>query len=98
MNLRLLMMLHVNVATPQNIGAVPHGTRRTAPLSGGDFEGPSLRGTVLPGGSADWLLLPADGGLEMDLRLTLPTHVGALLFVKSFGLRHRTPQTIAGIR
>ena len=35
MNTRLLMMLHVKVATPQNIGAVPHGTRRTAPLSGG---------------------------------------------------------------
>ena len=25
MNTRLLMMLHVTVATPQNIGAVPHG-------------------------------------------------------------------------
>jgi len=56
MNTRLLMMLHVNVATPQNIGAVPHGTRRTSPIMGGDFEGSRLRGTVLPGGSADWLL------------------------------------------
>ena len=50
MNTRLLMTLRVTVAAPQNIGAVPHGTRRTAPLSGGSFEGPRLRGTVLPGG------------------------------------------------
>jgi hypothetical protein len=39
MNTRLLMMLSVIVATPQNIGAVPHGTRRIVPISGGDFEG-----------------------------------------------------------
>src|SRR5437879_13878073 len=77
MNTRLLMMMHVNVATPQNIGAVPHGTRRTAPLSGGDFEGPRLRGTLLPGGSADWLLLRADDVLEMELRVTLRPAAGA---------------------
>jgi hypothetical protein len=58
MNTRLLMLLHVIVATPQNIGTVPHGSRRTAPLIGGDFEGPGLRGTVLPGGSADFRTLP----------------------------------------
>ena len=97
MNTRLLMMLHVNVATPQNIGAVPHGTRRTAPLSGGDFQGPRLRGTVLPGGSADWLLLRADGVLEMDLRVTLRTDDGALISMKSFGLRHGPPEVMAAI-
>ena len=56
MNTRLLMMMHVKVAAVLNIGAVPHGTRRTAPLGGGTFEGPRLRGTILPG-SADWQLL-----------------------------------------
>ena len=91
------MMLHVNVATPQNIGAVPHGTRRTAPLSAGDFEGPRLRGTVLPGGSADWLLLRADGVLEMDLRVTLRTDDGALISMRSFGLRHGPPEVMAAI-
>ena len=49
MNTRLLMTMHAKVGTPLNIGAVPHGTRRTAPLSGGTFEGPRLRGTILPG-------------------------------------------------
>ena len=97
MNTRLLMTLRVKVATPQNIGAVPHGTRRTALLSGGDFEGPRLRGTVLPGGSADWLLLRADGVLEMDLRVTLRTDDGALISMRSFGMRHGPPDVIAAI-
>ena len=97
MNTRLLMTLRVTVAAPQNIGAVPHGTRRTAPLMGGEFEGPRLRGTVLPGGSADWLLLRADGVLEMDLRATLRTDDGALISMRSFGLRHGPPDVIAAI-
>jgi len=97
MNTRLLMRLQVKVPPPQAIGAVPLGTRRTAPLSGGTFEGPRLRGTVLPGGSADWLLLRADGVLEMDLRATLRTDDGALISMRSFGLRHGPPEVIAAL-
>ena len=97
MNTRPLMTLHVSVAPPQNIGAVPLGTRRTAPIGGGRFDGPRLRGTVLPEGSADWLLLRADGVLELDLRATLRTDDGALISMKSFGLRHGPPDVIAAI-
>src|SRR5262245_45351051 len=97
MNTRLLMTLRVPVAAPQNIGAVPHGTRRTAPLMGGSFEGPRLRGRVLPGGSADWQLLRADGVLELDLRATLQADDGALIWMKSFGFRHGPPNVMAAI-
>jgi hypothetical protein len=97
MKTRLLMTLHVIVAPPQNVGAVPHGTRRVAPISGGVFDGSRLRGTVLPGGSADWLLLRADGVLELDLRATLQTDDGALISMRSFGLRHGPPDVIAAI-
>jgi hypothetical protein len=96
MNTRLLMMMHVRVATVLNVGAVPHGTRRIAALSGGTFEGPRLRGTILPG-SADWQLLRSDGVLEMDLRFTLETHDGALISMVSFGLRHGSPEVIAAL-
>jgi Protein of unknown function (DUF3237) len=97
MNTRPLMTLQVSVATPQNVGAVPHGARRIAPISGGVFEGPRLRGTVLPGGSADWLLVRADDVLEMDLRVTLRTDDGALISMRSFGMRHGPPDVIAAI-
>jgi Protein of unknown function (DUF3237) len=94
---RLLMTLRVGMSSPQNIGAVPHGTRRTVPLTGGDFDGPRLRGTVVPQGSADWLLLRSDGVLELDLRATLLTHDGALISLRSFGLRHGPPEVMAAI-
>lgn len=97
MNTRPLMVLRVNVAPPQTIGTVPHGTRRTAPLSGGDFEGPRLKGIVLPEGSADWLLLRSDGVLELDLRATLKTDDGALISMRSFGLRHGPPDVMAAM-
>ena len=97
MDTRLLMTLRVNVAAPQNIGTVPLGTRRAVPLTGGTFEGPRLRGAVVSGGSADWLLLRAAGVLEMDLRVTLQTDDGALISMRSFGLRHGPPEVIAAI-
>ena len=97
MNTRLLMRMHVKVGTLLNIGAVPHGTRRTAPLSGGTFEGPRLRGTIVTGVSADWQLLRSDGVLEMDLRFTLRTDDGALISMSAFGLRHGPPDVIAAI-
>src|SRR5258706_8960594 len=85
MDSRLLMTLQVAVVGPQKIGAVPHGTRVTAPIASGQFEGPRLRGKVLPGGG-DWTLLRADGVLELDLRLTLETDDGALIHIASFRL------------
>jgi Protein of unknown function (DUF3237) len=96
MNTRLLMMMHVNVATVLNVGAVPHGVRRTAPVRGGTFDGPRLRGTILPA-STDWQLLRSDGVLEMDLRFTLQTDDGALISMRSFGLRHGPPDVIAAL-
>src|SRR5215470_6787857 len=72
MNSRPLMTVRITAAPPQQLGAVPHGTRSMVPVTGGDFEGPRLRGKVLPGGG-DWLLLRSDGVLELDLRITLET-------------------------
>src|SRR6516164_9619253 len=96
MNGRRLMILQVAIAGPQKIGAVPHGTRITAPIASGSFEGPLLRGRVLPGGG-DWTLLRGDGVLELDLRLTLETDDGALIHMTSFGLRHGPPEVIAAL-
>jgi len=96
MNHRPLMTLEVVVAPPQQIGAVPHGTRATASITSGRFEGERLRGTVL-GGGGDWTLLRGDGVLELDLRLTLQTDDGALIDLRSFGLRHGPPEVIAAL-
>jgi hypothetical protein len=96
MHSRLLMTMDVAVGDPQKIGALPVGTRVIGPIMGGRFEGPRLRGRILPGGG-DWQLLRNDGVLELDLRVTLETDDGALIHMASFGLRHGPPEVMAAI-
>ena len=96
MSSRPLMTMQVTVAGAQKIGAGPRGVRVTAPIAGGRFEGPRLRGVVLPGGG-DWTLLRPDGVLELDLRVTLETDDGALIHLASFGLRHGPPEVLAAL-
>src|SRR5204863_103187 len=86
MDSRLLMTMQVAIAGAQKIGAVPHGSRVTAPIAGGHFEGPRLRGKVLPGGG-DWVIKRADGVLELDLRITLLVDDGALVHMTFEGIR-----------
>jgi hypothetical protein len=90
------MMLQVNVAPLQKLGAVPHGTRVIAPITGGSFEGPRLRGKVVPGGG-DWTISRSDAVLELDLRITLETDDGALINMSSFGFRHGPPEILAAL-
>src|SRR5205809_2568516 len=97
MDSRLLMTLQVAVLGVQKIGAVPHGTRVTAPIASGHFEGPRLRGKVLAGGG-DWTLLRGDGVLELDLRLTLETDDGALIHMTFDGLRDDGPPVAPYLR
>jgi hypothetical protein len=51
--LELAMTLRVEIAGSLDIGEVGAGLRRVIPITGGSFEGPAIRGVVLPGG-ADW--------------------------------------------
>ena len=96
MNSRPLMTVRIAAAPPEKLGAVPHGHRSIVPVTGGDFEGPRLRGKVLPGGG-DWLLLRSDDVLELDLRITLETDDHALIYMTFQGLRHGPADAIAAL-
>ncbi|PKQ02795.1 MAG: DUF3237 domain-containing protein [Alphaproteobacteria bacterium HGW-Alphaproteobacteria-12] len=56
-------------------GQTPYGQRIYARVSGGSFEGPKLKGRILPGGG-DWALIRSDGVLSIDVRATLETDAG----------------------
>ena len=96
MNSQPLMTVRILAAPSQKIGAIPHGTRLIVPVTGGDFEGPRLRGKVMPGGG-DWLLLRSDAVLELDLRITLETDDRALIHMSFQGLRHGPADVIAAL-
>ena len=90
----LLYEVSVDLEPPQQIGDTGRGTRIIFPLKGGRFEGPRLRGRVVPGG-ADWLLLRADGTGELDVRGMLETDDGALLYVTYRGYVTRVPELVS---
>src|SRR5260370_2144700 len=90
------MTVRLAAAPPEKLGAVPHGIRSIIPVTGGDFEGPQLRGKVLSGGG-DWLLLRDDGVLELDLRITLETTSHPLTQMTFQGLRHTPPHLMLAL-
>jgi hypothetical protein len=81
-----LMTLSLDVASDRaaNIGVVARGRRTIVPIMGGRFSGTQLSGTVMPGG-ADWVILRSDGVMEIDVRITLETHSGALIYLTYTG-------------
>ena len=84
---RPLFRIQIELHPLQVVGATPFGERRVVPVSGGNFEGDRLRGTVLPHAGSDWLLGRADGAFQQDVRLTLATHDGALILMSYRGVR-----------
>jgi Protein of unknown function (DUF3237) len=88
--LTLAMTLRVQVGVPMELGEVPRGRRRIIPILGGTFEGPTIRGKVLPGG-ADWQIVRADGLAELDTRYALQTEQGSLIYIQNAGMRHAPP-------
>jgi len=83
--LEALMTVRGDLKDPIQVGAGPGGTRQIFDVAGGSFEGPRLRGRVLPGGG-DWLLVGADGVGRLDVRITLETDDGAYLYVQYPGV------------
>src|SRR5580765_525933 len=69
------------------LGTTPKGTRKIVPICGGSFEGPAIKGTVLPGGY-DWQLVRSDGVAEIEARYVLKTDDNALITIVNTGLRH----------
>ena len=82
-----LFVMRLNVAYNQTqpIGAVAGGERAIFPVVGGTFEGPRLRGRVLPHG-ADWVIWRSDGAMVIDVRTALETDDGALISMQYVGL------------
>jgi hypothetical protein len=76
-----------------DLGATQHGNRRIIPITGGTFEGPLIKGIIVPGG-ADWQIIRADGVAELEARYTLRSDDGALIYVINKGYRHGPPEAM----
>ena len=90
-NLHFLMSLRFEVDPPQELGEVSGNTRRVVGIKRGSFEGPRLRGEVLPTG-ADWQYTRPDGVVVLEARYILKTDEGDIISVLNRGFRHGSPQ------
>ena len=83
----ILFTYTCTVTRLHDVGATPFGIRNIDMLGEGKFEGPRLRGLVLPGG-IDQKLIGADGAMAVNVRLVLETDDGALIYMTYTGIRH----------
>ncbi len=90
-----LFELVAELSGMRDLGQTPVGNRRIAEVAGGTFEGPKLRGKILPAAAGDWLILRPDGVLQLDVRLTLETDDGAYIYMTYRGVRHGPEDVIA---
>ena len=77
---------------PMNVGQISDGTRLIYLVKGGTFDGPHLRGRVVPDAGADWVRIRPDGTGALDVRFSLETHDGAMLYVHWHGRFWSAPE------
>ena len=87
-----VMDIQVTVGKPLEVGRTPQGRRRIIPITGGTFEGPRLKGIVLPGG-ADWQVIDANYHTQLEARYSLQTDDGIVIAVINRGVR-RGPKEV----
>ncbi len=66
-------------------GKTPYGSRNMIPITGGTFEGPGIKGTIVPGGW-DWQLVRADGCVDIKADYMLKTDDGVIINVINTGV------------
>lgn len=82
-----LTQVRCEVGELVTLGVGPYGERRFVPLTGGTVQGPELNGTVVDGG-VDWQVARADGVLDIAAHYVIRSTDGALIEVRSEGMRH----------
>jgi hypothetical protein len=87
--------LEATLGQPLDLGAIAQSHRRIVPLTSGTLTGPEISGKLLPGASADWQTILPDGTALGDIRYTLQTDRGDLLYVQSRGVRHGSAEVLA---
>lgn len=84
--LEFVCELKVTTDTILFVGETAHGTRLIYPITGGTFEGPLLKGTVLPGG-ADYQYADLEKGrTEIEAIYTIKTDDNVLIHIRNVGL------------
>ena len=82
--LEFALQLRVTLDQAYSVGETPKGRRTVIPITGGTFEGPKLKGTIISGG-ADYQM--ANGNrTEIEAIYSIKTDDGVYIHVRNCGL------------
>ena len=83
--LEFALQLKVTLGEAFGIDNTQHGRRTVIPITGGTFEGPGIKGTILNGG-ADYQLANAAGRTELEAIYCIKTDDGVYIHVRNRGI------------
>lgn len=84
-HLEHLFSFTASLSPPEAIGPIAEGIRANYYVTGGKVKGPKVNGKVLPVGG-DWLTIRTDGVGILDVRATIETDDGALIYTAYSGV------------
>ena len=79
------MQLKVTLGETFGIDSTQHGRRTVIPITGGTFEGPLLKGTIINGG-ADYQMANAEGRTQIEAIYSIKTDDGVYIHVRNRGI------------
>lgn len=84
--LEYIMRLDVSLGEAYSSGRTSYGVRNVIPITGGTFEGPDIKGTIIPGG-ADWQLTDtATGRTTVEAIYSIRTDDGVYIHIRNNGI------------
>ena len=83
--LEFALQLRVTLGEAFGIDNTQHGRRTVIPITGGTFEGPQMKGTIVNGG-ADYQLNGANGRTEIEAIYCIKTDDGIYIHVRNRGI------------
>jgi hypothetical protein len=83
--LEFALQLKVTLGETYSCGETQHGRRTVIPITGGTFEGPNIKGTIINGG-ADYQLANAAGRTELEAIYSIKTDDGVYIHVRNRGI------------
>ena len=84
--LEFALQLKVTLGEAYTCGETQHGQRTIIPITGGTFEGPNIKGTIINGGADYQLNNKATGRTELEAIYCIKTDDGVNIHVRNRGI------------
>lgn len=86
--LEFALQLRVTLGETYTCGETQHGQRTVIPITGGTFEGPAIKGTIVNGGADYQLTDTALSRTELEAIYSIKTDDGVYIHVRNRGIIH----------